>query len=1075
MRHLWWIILSIVIVTSNGDDVQCPQHYCNCNQNTKGGTEVRCLTINDSYIVINVIPISNSIEIQCLNSAKWSDFRVPKLFPTRKVDSVFFQMCKLPTNKSLADIAHEIGAQDVETLAFQSYADKSMYLTKKHLAGFPKLQRLILSSNNFSDLSNDLFTDMPELTWLDLRASNVHLRSDLFQNSVNLTVLELAQNRISSIEPGVFDKLTKLTLLNLWQNRLTKIEPGTFDKLASLQSLDINTNDLTTLHEGVLHNLSNLEVLNLSANNFSLLPEGLFQQNKKLKTVNMYGNKRNMTTFPRGLFANLTKLTSVQLRSNGLITVPEDLFRGSTSIIKINLEGNYLASLPKDIFKGLCNLSTLNLNFNELTSLPDEIFADTKSLTKIDLSKNHIVSISRHLFKDLVSLIVLNMSQNHLQVIEDTSFKSLESLKIASFSNNLLTFNNSLNAYHDEYGNKSPFHHCFSLEELYLDNNNISEIFGDWTITSLKLKILDLKYNRIPYISSEDLQFTSNEINVDLRYNNITHIYLHSLEKIASTQRIARPVVIQVEDNPIACDCDLYDLLRYLEGKMHPYVQNYFHIIPGNLICQSPKWSMNISVSHLKSETLKCEVTNPCPTSCSCWAKPYLGAFLIDCSYRNLTSIPRNIQFLPRHKLELNFEGNKLTQLLPLTGLGLSNATISKLLLSNTSISSVPLDILSSDLEVLELHYNNISRLNSDVLQFMSNSTKLQNITLYGNPWACDCDARDVLNFIQTEVTKISLSSLIKCRDTTIPMLKMTATDFCPAETAIIIGICLTVAVTGMLIGVLAALYYRYQNQIKVWLYAHQFCLWLVTEDELDKDKLYDAFISYSHKDEEFVVNELVTKLESGSRPFKLCLHFRDWLAGEWIPNQIARSVDDSRRTIVVLSPNFLESVWGRMEFRAAHRQALSEGRARVILILYGEIGAIDNLDSELKTYLSMNTYVKWGDPWFWDKLRYALPHPPELTKSRIRNKIFEKHQPTIQINGDKKELIYPNSDSITPPAASTPPADTIKIFECDNVNEVQRESLEKQNVSNSNVTVVISPEQLMKNNLINTVQCTMV
>ncbi|XP_078042792.1 toll like receptor [Augochlora pura] len=1073
MTHQWWIILLVVIVTCNGDDVRCPEQYCNCYPNTKSGTEVRCLTGNDSFIVINVVPTTNYIQIQCVNSAEWSDFRVPKLFPSRKVNSVFFQMCKLPTNKSLATIVHEIGAEDVESLSFQSYGNEGMYLSKKHLEGFPKLQRLILSSNNVSDLGKDLFTDVPEITWLDLRANNVRLRSDSFQNTANLTVLELAQNRITSIEPGVFDNLTKLTLLNLWQNRLTRIEPGTFDKLVSLQSLDVNSNDLTTLYEGVLKNLNNLEVLNLSGNNFSFLPESLFQQNQKLKVVNMYGNKRNMTTLPRGLFANLTKLTSVQLRSNGLVTVPEDLFRGSTSITDINLERNYLAALSKDIFEGLYSLSTLNLHFNELTSLPDEIFADTKSLTEINLSKNHIVSISRHLFKDLASLIVLDMSENQLQVIEDTSFKSLESLKIARFSNNLLTFNNSLSAYHDEYGNKSPFHHCFSLEELYLDRNNISEIFGDWTITSLKLKVLDLKYNQIPYISTQDLQFTSNEIKVDLRYNNITHIYLHSLEKIASTQRIARPVVIQVEDNPIACDCDLYDLLRYLEGKMHPYVQNYFHIIPGNLTCQSPKWSMNISVTNLKSETLKCEVMSPCPTSCTCWAKPYLRAFLVDCSYRNLTNIPRDIQLLPRHKLELNCEGNKLTQLLPLTDLGLSNATISKLLLSNTSISNVPLEILSSDLEVLELHHNNISRLNSDVLQFMSNSTKLQNITLYGNPWACDCDARDVLNFIQTEVTKISLSSLIQCRDTAIPMLKMTATDFCPAETGIIIGICLTVAVTGILIGMLAALYYRYQNEIKVWLYAHQFCLWFVTEDELDKDKLYDAFISYSHKDEEFVVNELVSKLESGSRPFKLCIHFRDWLAGEWIPNQIARSVDDSRRTIVVLSPNFLESVWGRMEFRAAHRQALSEGRARVILILYGEIGAIDNLDSELKAYLSMNTYVKWGDPWFWDKLRYALPHPPELTKSRIRNKIFEKHQPTIQINGDKKELIYPNSESITPPAASTPPADTIKVFQCDNVNEVQKESLEK--VSNSNATVIISPEQLIKNNLINTVQCTTV
>lgn len=97
-------------------------------------------------------------------------------------------------------------------------------------------------------------------------------------------------------------------------------------------------------------------------------------------------------------------------------------------------------------------------------------------------------------------------------------------------------------------------------------------------------------------------------------------------------------------------------------------------------------------------------------------------------------------------------------------------------------------------------------------------------------------------------------------------------------------------------------------------------------------------------------------------------------LAGEWIPEQINRSVASSKRTVLILSQHFLDSFWGRLEFQTAYHQLLRDSFMRLIIVVKGEMPPNEKMDEQLRAYLALNTYLKWDDPHFWDRLRQALP-----------------------------------------------------------------------------------------------------
>ena len=86
-------------------------------------------------------------------------------------------------------------------------------------------------------------------------------------------------------------------------------------------------------------------------------------------------------------------------------------------------------------------------------------------------------------------------------------------------------------------------------------------------------------------------------------------------------------------------------------------------------------------------------------------------------------------------------------------------------------------------------------------------------------------------------------------------------------------------------------------------------------------------------------------------------------------------------------SYNFFANLgsWCDYEFKTAHYETIQDQTNRIIIILIQD-KIPDNLNAELKMYIKTKTYLNWNDPWFREKLKYAMP---DVTRDRVKEKIF--------------------------------------------------------------------------------------
>ncbi|XP_041968157.1 protein toll-like [Aricia agestis] len=553
------IALAVHVIAAR---VMCPSHpNCVC-----GGTfsvELNC-NIDGRVVKINLLP-NTYINVKCENASTLDYTRLPKCADRMTFKSVSFKDCPLPAS-SFRDVLDQMGVSKTMSLIYQNAKKLSGYFSRRHFSGLQDLTKLLLSVNGLTHLPDNLFVDMNNLTWLNIRCNNINLSEELFKPLEKLETLEISHNHMTNMSANLFSHLSLLRKLSLWQSNVTWFSKDFFSGVDVLEELDLSSNGLNELPTSIFKPLRKLKKLTLFSNKFSSLPQDLFLTNNKLETVIILNNDVKMRELPRSLFGSLPNLKQVYIQRSGIENVPYDVFVNSALITNISLAHNDIGMLSESTFNDQINLLELDLSHNSLKRLESKIFSSLVRLEKLNLCFNFIEEISGETFSSLLSLIYLNMEHNNLKTISSYLFINNKQRMSISFAYNRLDFENK------ELENNSwtvkrisPFAHTYSLRLLNLSHNQFKMAYDDW--------------------------WSNGHESLDISSNDITHLWVDHENETESTNKnrykelLKKPIKeVWMLNNPLVCKCDNFKFLDFLRGRVKSKVKD-------NTLAHCPIWT----------------------------------------------------------------------------------------------------------------------------------------------------------------------------------------------------------------------------------------------------------------------------------------------------------------------------------------------------------------------------------------------------------------------------------------------------------------------------------------------------
>ncbi|KAM9450325.1 uncharacterized protein Hap1MRO34_021010 [Clarias gariepinus] len=848
-----------------------------------------------------------------------------------------------------------------------------------------------LSNSNISQIEEGTAMHFPNLIKLNLAYNKLKTVSrGLLDGLVNLQVLRLDGNLIESIDEYAFNTLRSLTILNLTENNLRQIANVRPVLLSpSLEELLIGSNKFDVFNSYDLSRTAlSLKKIDLSYNALTKfqITENIFPNLDYLDLSHCGRNRTMLWNITDKAFLNSVKalnLTGVHMPEEDLTAVLQNISWASLFILRLS-ELKWMN--PQTLLQSGClpGLKVLRMLHNRIVNLTAHMLDPCSNLTELDFGDNEISNISAPIFEELTQLKKLYLQGNKLTEVNN-SFQNLLMLEYLDLSRNSIS-----------HLTCTDFANLTQLNTLYLYSNKISKLFQCVFKDLNNLEILNLGTNKLLTIDVAFQQDLPSLKYLQVTYNKLSTIRKKSFKSLFSlrTLDLGDNQIFEIEPHAFSGLTNLTDLLLYsnrITGKTIKDPAVFFGMpnlkslqLHSNVIhynddkLQNPPFFYLSSLKNLSIHSQRRgfgQIPSNLLQGLTSLTMFYGGNMNLNNLHPKMFESTPNLWFLDLTKNVFADDDSITANVFhPIPNLR-------KLIISSAQIHSLNFLINAnlSRLTALRAPENKLDVINQTLIQSLPHLTYLD---LQQNIFTCDCNNAFFINWALTSnytqviyLNGYTCSYPLSLRGKSILDMNV---ESCNVNIDFIMFVLSSVVVMLTLLG--SFIYQLFRWQV---LYAYYLFLAFLYDSKRKQMHQqhgfkYDAFISYNVQDEPWVVEELIPNLED-EQGWRLCLHHRDFEPGRSIIDNIMDGIYSSRKTICLITHNYLRSTWCSKEIQMANFRLFDEKKDVLILIFLEDIPTCQlSPYYRMRQLVKKKTYLKWPKHGvdtrvFWQKLRMAL------------------------------------------------------------------------------------------------------